>query len=362
MRRVLHIVRKDADQYFRNRFVVVISVLSTLVFALIYNLMPSRVDETVKLGLYLRTEEGGGEAAGPEAVRLAESLSQAGEAAQGAEGLQLVWAPSPEELRALVEGEEVSAGIALDLSSPEPKVDLFVTSQAPAEMVGAAEAIAREMAYSLVGYALPADLEATVVGPDMAGRQVPMRDKLRVLLLALVFILELYGLGNLVMDEIQHRTAVALLVTPVTLGDFVAAKALTGVAIAFSQGLLMAFLLGAMSRASWAAIMALLFMGAALMVGVAFIMGAASRNFVHMAMISFIPVMVLLVPGLVVLDPGFSSPLMKAIPTYYLVRPLDGIINYGKGALSYASCLAYLALFAAAFFLLGSLLMKRRLV
>ncbi|MBC7247479.1 MAG: ABC transporter permease [Actinobacteria bacterium] len=358
MRRVFHIVRKDVDQHFRNRFVAVISVLSILVFALLYNLLPSRVEESLKLGLCLRAGGGAGETVVPDVERIERELEEAGKAGLG---LELVRAGEPGELRGLVEREEVSAGIFIDLSAAEARVEMYVSSRAPAESVDAGEAIAREMAYTLAGYRLPADLQAVVIGPDMAGRQIPLRDKLRVLLLVLVFLLELYGLGNLVMEEMQHGTAVALLVTPVTMRDFVAAKAVTGTVIAFSQGLLMAFLLGAMSRGSWASVLALLFLGALMVVGMAFVMGAVSRNFVHMAMVSLVPLLVLMLPGVVVLEPGLASPLMKAIPTYYLVQPLGGVLNYGRGALDYAAHLAGMALFAAVFLLLGALVMGRRL-
>jgi ABC-2 type transport system permease protein len=362
MSRIWSIVRKDLAQIFHNRFVAIVSLLMIVVFAIIYNLMPSHVDEVFKLGFHLQTAE---DSAGQSGLSVSKDqiearLSEAGKGeAEG--GLQLIWADTVADLENLVEGGEVSAGVSLDVSGQEPSVVLYVSSKTPAEVTEAGEAIAAEIGYALIGYQLPADFQATVIGPDMAGQQIPMRDRMRVLLLAFVFLLELYGLGNLLVEEIQRKTAEAILVTPVTLGDFVSAKAITGILIAFTQGLLLALLLKAMSVDTWPAILILLFLGAAMTVGLAFIMGAMSKDFISMVMVSLIPFVVLMIPGFVLLYPGFSSPLIKAIPTYYLIEPLNGILNYQLRLTNYLSYLLYLALFAVGFFVLGFVILKRRL-
>jgi hypothetical protein len=363
MNRVISIVKKDLAQVLHNRFVAVISLLLIVVFAVIYNLLPSKVDEVFKMGFHLNVgEEAAGESAlstGKEQieVRLSEAGKQEAEA-----GLELVWADSLEDLQNLVEEGEVSAGVSLDVSGQEPSLVLYVSSKTPSEVTEAGQVIAAEVGYTLIGYELPADFTATVIGPDMAGQQIPMRDKLRVMLLAFVFLLELYGLANLLVEEIQHKTAEALLVTPVTLGDFISAKAITGILIAFSQGLLLAFLLRAISVDTWLAITVFLLLGATMTVGLAFIMGAVSKDFMSMVMISLIPFIALTIPGIVVLYPGFNSPIIKAIPTYYLIVPLNGILNYQMRLSDYLSSLLYMALFTIGFFVLGFMILKRRLV
>ncbi|MBK5093530.1 MAG: ABC transporter permease [Actinobacteria bacterium] len=363
MNRVFSIVKKDLTQIFRNRFIAVISILVIVVFAIIYNLLPSKVDEVFRMGFHLKVDEEAAEEyhldVGKEDIE--RRLSEAGgEEAEG--GLELTWADSLEELTNMVENGKVRAGVSIAVSGQEPKVVLYVSSKTPSEITEAGEAIAAEIGYALIGYALPADFRATVIGPDMAGQQIPMRDKLRVILLAFVFLLELYGLGNLLVEEVQRKTAEALLVTPVTLKDFVSAKAVTGILIAFSQGLLLALLLRAISVDTWLAIIVFLLLGAAMTVGLAFIMGAISTDFISMVMISLIPFIALMIPGIIVLYPGLNSPLIKAIPTYYLIEPLNGILNYQMQLSDYLSSLLYLALFTVAFFILGFVILKRKLV
>jgi len=363
MNRVFSIVKKDLTQIFRNRFIIVISILVILVFAVIYNLLPSKVDEVFRMGFHLEVGE---EAAGEYLLNggreeIERRLSEAGgEEAEG--GLELTWADSTEELMKLVENGKVSAGVSFDVSGQEPNVVLYVSSKTPSEITEASEAIASEIGYALLGYELPADFRATMIGPDMVGQQVPMRDRLRVMLLVFVLLLELYGLGNLLMEEIQRKTAEAVLITPVTLGDFVTAKGITGILIAFSQGMLLAFLLGAITRSTWLGIIVFLLFGAAMAVGLAFIMGALSRDFISMAMMSLIPFVALMIPCLVVLYPGFNSPLIKVLPTYYMVEPINGILNYQMQLSDYLPSLLYLALFAVGFFLLGFVILKRKLI
>jgi ABC-type Na+ efflux pump permease subunit len=362
MNRVVSIVKKDLVQIFRNRFIIVISIMVILVFAVLYNLLPSTVDEVFKMGFHLKVDKEAVEEyhlnVGEEEIE--KRLSEAGgEEAEG--GLELTWVDSLEELADIVENDKVSAGVSIDVSGQEPNVVLYVSSKTPTEITEASEAIAAEIGYTLIGYTLPADFRATMIGPDMAGQQIPMRDRLRVMLLVFVLLLELYGLGNLLMEEIQRKTAEAVLVTPVTLKEFVTAKAITGILMAFSQGLLLAFLLGAITRSTWLGIIVFLLVGAAMAVGLAFIMGAVSRDFISMSMISLIPLVALMIPGLVVLYPGFNSPLIKALPTYYMVEPINGILNYQMQLSDYLPSLLYLALFAVAFFILGFSVLKRRL-
>jgi ABC-2 type transport system permease protein len=362
MNRIFAIVRKDLAQIFRNRFVAVISLMVIVIFAVIYYLLPSRVDEVFKIGFYLKVGEGTAGDSGLDVGKeeITARLSEAGkEEAEG--GLELVWADSLEDLEGMVENEEVSAGVSLDVSGQEPNLALYVSSKTPEEITEAGEAITAEIGYALIGYELPADFKATIIGPDMAGRQIPMRDRMRVMLLAFVFLLELYSLGNLLMEEIQRKTAVALLVTPVTLQDFISAKAITGILNTFSLGLLLALLLGVVSAHTWLAILVLLFLGAAMMVGLAFIVGAVSTDFISMVMISLIPFVVLIIPGFLVIYPGFNSPFMKAIPTYWLLEPLNGVLNYQMRLSDYTASLIYLVLFTIGFFVLGFVILKRRL-
>lgn len=360
MNRILAIFKKDITQIFRNRLIAVITFLAIFLYALVYNLMPSKVDEVFKLGFYFKVD-----------AKVAEQLRMTGgreeiekrltEAGEEEEGLEIAWADSLKELKEMVEDNDVSAGISFDISGKEPSVELYVSSKTPEEVAEAGEMIAREIGYALVGHRLPADFEAEIIGPDMVGSQIPERDRMRVLFLSMVFLLELYALGNLLVEEERKGTVQAVLATPVNLTEFMAAKATTGIVLAFSEGVLSALLLRAVSMETLLPLAIFLFLGAAMMVGVAFIVGAISRDFMSMALISMVPLLVLMIPGFLLIAPGAVSPLIKAIPTYYLIEPLHGILNYHLPLADYYSSILYLSLFTVFFFVLGWMILRRRL-
>ncbi len=362
MNRILSIFKKDITQVFRNRFIAVISFLVIFVWALFYYLMPAKVDEVFKLGFYLKLDA---EAAQKLSMMMSREeiekrLTEAG-GEEGEAGLEIVWADSLDELQKLVEKNKVSAGVSFDLTGKRPDVILYVSSKTPVEVTEAGEVIAREIGYTLIGYQLPADFEETVIGPDMVGKQIPLRDRLRVTLISFVFILELYGLGNLLVEEIQRKTAMAVLATPVSLKEFIAAKALTGFLMAFSQGLLAALILRAFSQETWLALFLFLSLGSLMMVGLSFIVGAVSTDFMSMVMISLIPLIVLMFPAIVVMDPSLTSPILKAIPTYYIIEPINGVINYHFPLSDYYTGALFLLLFTVGFFVFGYFVLKRRL-
>lgn len=362
MKRIGSIVKKDLTQIFRNRFIAVISFLLIIIYGTIYSLMPSKIDETFKLGFFIEVEESVAKRL-PFKIsqqEIEKRLTESQEERKGAQGVRLIWTKTEGELKNKVEEEDVSAGIAFSLKEPVPEVILYVSSKTPEEIIEAGEVVGKEIAYALVGYELPADLEISIIGVDLVGKQIPVRDKLRVLFLSLVFLLELYGLGNLIMEEVQKKTVNAVLVTPVTLAEFVSAKASTGLIMAFSQGLLLAILIRAIDAQTWLPLIVFLLLGGALIVGLSFILGALSRDFINLMMVSLIPFMIMFFPGLVVLDPGLDSPVIKAIPTYFLIQPINEILNYGKGMLDLTVPALALLIYSVAFFVIGFLILKRR--
>jgi ABC-2 type transport system permease protein len=363
MSRILSIFKKDITQILRNRFVAVISFLVIFVWALFYYLMPAKVDEVFKLGFYLRVNAEVAQKLSMTISReeIEKRLTEAGgEESEG--GLEIVWANSLDELKKLVEKNNVSAGVSFNLTKDQPDVVLYVSSKTPVEVTEAGEIVAREIGYTLIGYQIPADFEETVVGPDMVGKQIPLRDRLRVTLISFVFILELYGLGNLLVEEVQKKTALAVLATPVNLREFIAAKTITSVLMAFSQGLLAALILQAFSQETWLALLLFIFLGSFMMVGLAFIVGSVSSDFMSMVMISLIPFIILMFPAVVIMDPGLNSPILKVIPTYYLIEPINGVVNYHFPLSDYYVSALYLSLFTVGFFVFGYFVLRRRLL
>lgn len=358
MSRILAIVAKDLKQIARNRFVATISLLIILIYPVIYYLLPQKVDAQYELGFLLTASKEFQELvpdAAPDKLR-----DQIEKEAEKEEGLKIVWADSEDELRDLVEKNEVQAGFKLNLDLKQTDAVLFVNSRTPEEISEAGEIIAREIVYAFLGQELPVEIEEEVIGPDLLSSPLPLRDKLRILFFSFVFLLEIYALGSLIIDEIQKKTINAVLVSPTSLGEFVAAKTITGTLYTFIEAILVAALLGAVNTETILPIVVFSLLGGFVVVGIAFLCGAISYDIMSLTVISMLPLIVLVLPALVIVFPTAAFPALKYIPTYHVVIPLDGIINYGISFSEYASSTGILALWGVAFMLISFAVLRRR--
>ncbi|RJQ50770.1 MAG: ABC transporter permease [Actinobacteria bacterium] len=350
MTRILAIVRKDLRQILSNRFVAVITGLGLIFYPIVYYILPAQVDETFTLGLYVT-----------------QGREQIERQAQREEGLRLVFADSEEELRRMVLDKEVQAGFSLTRTGETPSAPngipsaiLFVSSDTPQEVREAGQTLGRELAFALLGHELPVEFEPTVLGTDRLGEQIPFRNRLRVLLVVLVLVIEVFGMANLLSDEIQRRTVQALLVTPVTVRDFLTAKGVTGTLFAFVQGMIVAGLVRAITVDTLLPVTLLLLLGSLMVTGIGFLAGAVSRDIVSATLWGMLAIVVL-APGMSAAFPAGIYPLIQLFPTYHLVEPLDGIVNYGLPFSRYLPQVAALAGFDAALLLAGYAVLKRRL-
>lgn len=344
MTKILAIVGKDIKQITRNRFMAVITFLSIFAFALVYYLLPAKVEERLEIGLYL--EKG---------------RSVVEKELKDEEGLEVTWADSQKELRKLVADRDVQVGFSFTFPDSKPEVKQYVSSDTPPEIREAGEVIGREFALSLAGGHLPVDIEEEVIGPDLVGRQVPLRDELRVLFVVMVLLVEVYALANLLVDEIRLKTIRALLVTPVSAGDFLTAKSVTGISLAFSEGTLMAILIGVLTVDTVVPVLILLFLGAVLVTGLAFLVGALSRDMLAIIGWGTVLFIALALPALSLVFPGVTNPYISIIPTDNLIRALNGVVNQGLSLTRFTSEIMYLILYDAVLFTAGFLVLRRRL-
>lgn len=218
------IMRKDLAEYKRDRLWVLLSLLTLVMFILIFWLLPSTVDETLTIG-----------------VR-ATGVEQALEQAEGRDGgMKIVGFSSAQELRAAVSGtldeetakripgaDSVEVGILFPddfatviAQGERTSVEILTDAAVPNEVRTAVSAFVRETAYSLAGHDLPVKdpvQRAVVIGEDRAGDQISARETLRPLFAFFVLIVESFALASLIALEVQQKTVTALLVTPAMWG------------------------------------------------------------------------------------------------------------------------------------------------
>ena len=72
----------------------------------------------------------------------------------------------------------------------------------PEEIKDAVEVMIRELAYQQTGQVLTIEITEEILGTDMAGMQIPPRDRIRPLFAILLIMMETFGLANLISEEV----------------------------------------------------------------------------------------------------------------------------------------------------------------
>ena len=317
--RVSALVAKDLSLFFRNRFYALITGLGVFVFSILYFVMPSSVDEELDMGLY------------------ATVLPPVFEQIQQQEGFNIIEVESQEALEAAVNEGEYDAGIALPADIMEkfsqglkPVITLYFPATAPEELRDAVTVAIKELAFLQTGQPLAIDISMEILGPDLLGEQIPLRDRMRPLLAVMIIMFETLGLANLISDEVEQGTAGALLVTPMKVTEFFTAKAIVGIGLAFAQAIVFMAVVGGFTSQPLL-MLTTLFLGGVLVTGTGFLVASVSKDMMSVMAWGFVVVLVFAIPGFNSLFPGSGSEWARIIPSYYLTDTVTQVSNYGAG-------------------------------
>jgi ABC-2 type transport system permease protein len=342
------LVAKDFTLFFRNRFFAFISVLGIVFYIGIYFFMPSSVDEALDIGLY------------------APVLPPIFEQVQG-EGLSIETVDSVDTLKeSVIEGQYL-AGIALPpdimeklTTGSEVIVDVYFAADTPQELKDAVTNLIQELAYIQSGQVLAVDISEEIIGPDMLGMQVPPRDRMLPFFAIFIILTETLGLSTLISEEIESRTAQALLVTPMTVKGLFLAKGITGVSLAFGQALLFMVVTGGLNKQPLIILVTLL-LAALLVTGIGFLLASVGKDLMSVMAWGLPAMIVLAVPAFGVLVPGTVSDWVKVIPSYYLVDTVNLSANFGLGWGDVWQNILIMLGFDIAFIGLGIIALRRKL-
>lgn len=331
-----HIIRailaKDTVAFRRNRFLMLITFLVIVVWGVLYQFLPTSVDETFSVGLVV--EQG---ALPPEVDLSPEAL----ETADGT-GIQVALYPDAASLEAAVDagdavqaGLVIPAGFAADVAAGStPTVTVIVPAGLPPQFESMLRAAVGELGYALSDTPAPVDLatSTTIVGTDRVGDQLSLADQMRPLLLIVVLMMEIFALATLVAGEISERTAVAVLATPASASEFIAAKMIFGTVLAFSEAVLVGILIGAFGT-SPALILVALLLGSVVVTGLGLVAGSFGRDFMDTLILGILLMIPLMIPAMAALFPGAGPDWVKVLPTYGVV---DVVMGASAGTLSWA--------------------------
>ena len=365
------IVRKDAREYSRDRLWLVLTTVGLVMFVALFWLLPSSVDETIRVGVY--------------PADLADSLKGLGASgAEGGQGLEVVSFASPEALRAAVAGEggadggasggDVAAGLAFpaDFTARAARdetsdVTVYVGGDVPAEVRGAMESAVREIAAVTAAAAagedpasaVPVRQRTAVLGPDLAGRQVTPQERMRPLLAYFVLVMESLVLASLIAVEIQRRTVIALMATPARVSDILTAKVLLGTALAFSQAVILLALTRSFG-AGWSLLLAGTLLGAVIATGTALLSGSAGKDFIGTLFLGMALLIPLAIPAVTALLPGATATWIKVLPTWGVIEVMVGVTSYGKSWPELWAPLGLAAVWCAVILVSGLAVLRRK--
>lgn len=342
------LIGKDVKLYFSNRFFAVVTFLGLGAYILIYHLLPSTVEETLELGLYMT------------------NMPPALEQTLAGEEVEFYRADSVEALqRAVLEGE-IPAGYAFpdDMletlrSGSTVTARLFLSPDVPPEFREMYEVVLREFAYAMTGQDLEVETTEIVLGPDLAGEQIAPRERMLPMLTVFVLMVESLGLASLIATEVEAGTIRALLITPMTMIGLFAGKGIFGTLFAFFQATLLILVTGGLSREPLLILTALL-LGAALVTGVAFLIASVGRDLMSVMGWGVLAIVLLALPTFTFLIPGLASSWVRLIPSYYLVDTVYRTINFEASWGDVAGNLLLLLGYGVAFMALGIVVLRRK--
>lgn len=312
------LLAKDFALFSRNRFYALVTVLGIVAYTAIYFVLPGSVNEDLEIGLFAPVV--------PPVFSLIQEEGIKFEAFETEEAL----------IEAITEGE-YAAGVALPAdimdkfaSGQKPEITLYFAANAPEEVTAAVRIMIKELAYLQTGQPLAIEVSAEILGRDMLGAQIPQRDRMRPLFAVVLIMFETMGLASLISDEIERRTAQALLVTPVRVRDLFLAKGLLGVGLAFGPALLLMTVVGGMSSQPLVVLTALL-LGGVLATGTGFLVASLAKDMMSVMGWGMIVIIIFMIPTFGIMFPGATSGWVKAIPSYYLADTIHQAVNFGAG-------------------------------
>ncbi len=314
---ILALVAKDLTLFFRNRFFAFITVFALLAYIVIYFLMPDDVDETFRIGFYVS--------------KLPPAITDRLEG----EGLEVYYADSEQELKDAVLNAEVTAGYAFPdefmtslVNEEIPVIEVYFPADLPQEAKDIYILLLKELSFTMVGQPLNIEFSEEIIGVDLVGQQIPLRDRMLPMIAVFILMIETMGLASLLIGEIEAKTLQALLITPLTVRSLFIGKGITGVGMAFVQALILVAITGGLNNQPVIVLIALL-LGALLATGVGFLLASTGRDLMGILAWGILAILVLSLPAFGIIFPGTISNWVRAVPSYYLVDTINRALNYG---------------------------------
>jgi ABC-2 type transport system permease protein len=342
------LLKKDFTLFKSNRFYLLITIVGIVFYIGVYFILPAQIDEKLSMAMYAPVIP-------PAFTQLTEH-----------EGVDIKFFPDEESIKQTVLNGNYQVTVALPPSimdtwaaGGKPDIKIYYASTAAPEISAAIAALVKELSYAQTGQSLNFDTTEEILGPDMLGNQIALRDRMRPLLAVFILIVEILTLSSLIATEIEQGTARALLVTPLRTSDLFVAKGLLGVGLALGQSILFMAIVGGFNHQPLI-ILSTLLIGSVMVVGLGFLLASLSRDVTAVTGWGLLLLILLAVPGFGTVIPGLISDWAKVIPSYYLTDTVSRVANYGAGWGEIGINLAILTAFTAVVIWAGMATLRRR--
>ena len=347
------LVVNDVKLFFRHRFFAIVTAIGVVFYLVIYFLLPNQVDQSLGMAFFIEDRE----------IPLYQRLVDE-------PGDYTIFDSEAEMLTALEESGDFFVGLSLpaDLTAAAARgetveLNAYYAPGVPAE----AKQIFHDVLVLIANTVNPetlADLARfndtqVVLGNDMTGAPLSMRDRLAPLLLMMIVVIEVFGLATLLNRDVDNGTARALVTGPLRLHEFFVGKTLMGMVLAFGQVLILSAVMGILGTAPLL-LLATLLLGSFLMVGLGFFIAAISKDNTSVMGWTIVFIIPMVFPGFSILLPGLATGWMEFIPSFYFVDSLHRIINFGAGWADVAGNLTLLLLIGAASMAVGTAAIMRK--
>jgi ABC-2 type transport system permease protein len=271
------------------------------------------------------------------------------------------------DLRARVGSGSLDAGVALPAgfdaalgAGQRPPLDLWVSGASAASARAVLTVAVIDVVRAAAGDVAPVSVEVVALGD--AGLPLETRMLPLIVMMAVALAGGMVPAASLV-EEKEHRTISALLVTPASTRDVLVAKGILGVVLAMAAGVVALLVNDAWGSAPVATLLALA-LGALMMAEIGLLLGCWARDTNTLFAAWKGGGILLFLPVIVFMWPGVPEWIARLGPTYYFLRPIFAVTVEGAAFTDVAGdlviaavlCLALVPLVGA-----GGRMLERRL-
>lgn len=249
--------------------------------------------------------------------------------AQALPGIDVTLLDSEEELKVLVEANDLDAGMVLKAGFDEelqsgrtPPLDLFLGGESLASNRIILLINTLDMIRKVEGSPSPVEVSVEMLGD---GTSVPIGERLLpMMVLMAVALAGIFLPASSIVQERETKTIEALLVTPVTIREFIIAKGILGFFLAFIVGAA-TLLLNNGFDVYLAGHLAVLAVASLMCTQVGIILGSSVKDMTALFTIFKGGSMILFAPAILFLFPSLPRWISMLFPAYYFLGPLYDI-------------------------------------